>query len=242
MVLEYDILKNIGEGGRYFYPNSLYFAPLSNVTEIDISDNNDCLRYLFDMACYMLKLQKINLSKNNENYSDIDGVLYDKDGKTLIKYPMGLGNLYEIPDGVETIKNNAFLNCALTSVKIQKNVLKIEEDAFWGCLNLSRIIVDKDNEYYSDINGILFDKNKEILKKCPIGFEGSYIIPEKTQIIEKKAFCNCITLTMIKIPESVTFIGDNVFDYCLPNLKIIVSENNKYYSSDEYGHLYYKDK
>ncbi|MDE7137837.1 MAG: leucine-rich repeat domain-containing protein [Ruminococcus sp.] len=96
--------------------------------------------------------------------------------------------------------------------------------------HLQKINVSKNHERYSDINGVLFNKDKTILKKCPIGFNSSYIIPDTTQIIEKEAFYNCTNLTMIKIPETVEFIGSQAFDNC-HHLKVIEPENNKCYSN-----------
>lgn len=60
-------------------------------------------------------LENIKVSKNNQKYADIDGVLVGKDGKYLIQYPFNKnGDEYTIPDSVETIGCGAF---AYTKVK-----------------------------------------------------------------------------------------------------------------------------
>ncbi|MBQ4527060.1 MAG: leucine-rich repeat protein [Clostridia bacterium] len=56
------------------------------------------------------------------------------------------------------------------------------------------------------------------------------------------AFGNCTALTHIDISENVTSIGKYVFGYCDSLNSILVNGNNAYYSSDERGVLYNKDK
>ena len=49
-------------------------------------------------------LTRIDVGENNLNYKSIDGVIYSKNGKTLLDYPGGKTETsFEIPSGVETI-------------------------------------------------------------------------------------------------------------------------------------------
>ena len=86
-------------------------------------------------------LMEIHVSPNNPNFCDIEGVLFTKDGKSLICYPgFKIGTAYQIPDGVGTIKSSAF-NCAihLQHVGIPKGIKNIPYDAFGGCRYLVSI-------------------------------------------------------------------------------------------------------
>jgi GH24 family phage-related lysozyme (muramidase) len=83
-------------------------------------------------------LTAISVSSENRQYKDADGVLFSKDGKTLIHYPAGnTQTAYAIPVGVTTIGMDAFAVCiGLVSVTIPAGVTTIGEAAFAGCTGL----------------------------------------------------------------------------------------------------------
>ncbi|MBR5201882.1 MAG: leucine-rich repeat domain-containing protein, partial [Clostridia bacterium] len=56
------------------------------------------------------------------------------------------------------------------------------------------------------------------------------------------AFNDCTKLTSISIPASVESIGLNVFNSCTSLKSINVDSNNQYFSNDQYGALFDKDK
>lgn len=82
---------------------------------------------------YCSKLTDIHVAEENENYIVVDGVLFSKDMKTLLRYPCKTEeHSYTIPDGVETISNCAFLydRTGMTNITIPESVTLIEDDAF----------------------------------------------------------------------------------------------------------------
>ena len=81
------------------------------------------------------------VNSENPNYTSIDGVLYNKDKSTLIKYPSTKKGDYVIPSTVKKITRAAFRDCkGLTSVTIPALVDSIEDYAFSYCNNLKSII------------------------------------------------------------------------------------------------------
>ena len=121
-----------------------------------------------------------------------------------------------IPDSVTRIEMNAFKNCdSLITITIPDSVESIVTDAFYNCNSLTSITVDSNNANYSDIDGILFNKDKTNLICYPEGKKDtSYVIPDSVESIGYEAFYACYNLTSITIPDSVTSIGDRAFRSC----------------------------
>ena len=90
---------------------------------------------------YCDQLQEIVVEDSNEFYASQDGVLYDKAGTKLIRYPIAKEeNSFIVPDGVSSIRISAFYDCKnIESIIIPNSVKKIETDAFRYCRNLSSI-------------------------------------------------------------------------------------------------------
>ncbi|MBR3614132.1 MAG: leucine-rich repeat protein [Clostridia bacterium] len=80
------------------------FYPLTNLDEITIPATVAKI----DGTDYMFA-NKINVDSNNENYCSVDGVLYTKDMKKILRYPLKSNDTsFNIPDGVTTINFSAF--------------------------------------------------------------------------------------------------------------------------------------
>ncbi len=136
------------------------------ITEMHIPKNVEEIDSLY----YMPGLKKITVSSDNQEYTAVDGVLYSKDMKTMIKYPiMKEDTSFNVPNGVkiisyyafsnnsnlktliisdsvETIENSAFSFTSIVEVKIGKNVENIDSGAFEYCTNLKYIEIPESVE------------------------------------------------------------------------------------------------
>ncbi len=237
-------VTEIGETAFYF---------CTGLTDVDIPDSVTKIGEKVFFGCTRLKsvtipdsvteisnfafycstgLTEINVSSDNPLYSSQDGVLFNKDKKTLICYPAGKENTsYSIPNSVTEIGKYAFYYCTgLTSVNIPDSVTEIGEGAFcFGTsvadikASLTDINVSGDNLLYSSQDGVLFNKDKTTLICYPAGKENtSYSIPNSVAVIGNAAFEGCTSLTSVDIPNSVTEIGETAFCVCtsLTSVKI----------------------
>jgi len=117
-----------------------------------------------DVFGYCDSLEAINVVPDNIAYSSIDGVLYNKDFSTLIRWPAGKIETVLIPDSVTTIDIGAIAECIwLTGITIPGNVTGIGDYAFEGCSNLvsvtfESIIAEDDFSEVYTFPGDLRDK------------------------------------------------------------------------------------
>ena len=137
-------------------------------------------------------LTAINVDKADKDYSSLDGVLYNKDQSTLIRFPTGKAGSYVIPASVKVIGPGMFADCT----------------------GLTAINVDEANKNYSSLDGVLFNKDQSTLLRFPAGKAGSYVIPASVKGIGLAAFAGCTGLTEVTIPESVTTIPADAFRGC----------------------------
>ena len=112
-------------------PNTVSYK---DVTYQIVSLNSRCLS-----TCAELK--KIEVAEGNAYFSSINGVLFDKNGTTLLASPGGKTGGYTIPDGVTAIGSYAFRGSKLDPIVIPHGVTTIGDLAFAGCENLSTIVI-----------------------------------------------------------------------------------------------------
>ena len=186
-------------------------------------------------------LTAINVVTGNQNYASVNGVLYNKDKTELIFYPAGKKDKsYCIPDSVTRV--NDLQNCKnLISVSIPGSVSYISRYAFSGCSSLAEINVAVENSNYISVNGILYNDEKTDIICYPAGKKDkNYTIIDGVTSIGGN-FENCINLTSVTIPNSVTNIYYGAFEGCTSLTAINVATGNKNYVSVN-GVLYNKDK
>lgn len=186
-----------------------------------------------------------------------DGITYI--GELVFQSCSNLKNIV-IPDSVIKIGDSAFRGCTGLEViyignGFRTDIIKVP-GLFDGCTSLRKIEIDKNNNYYSSLDGVLFNKDKTKLVVYPCGKEeDSYIIPDTVISIGEGAFSEsklhkieltnniksighaaffyCYNLSDINIPESITTITTSVFANCPKLQDVIIPANiNKI---DEYA-------
>ena len=86
------------------------------------------------------KLTAINVAPANTTYSSLDGVLFNTVQTELIAYPTGRAGAYVVPDGVESILDEAFTdNANLTAITLPASLIEIASLAFDECTGLTSI-------------------------------------------------------------------------------------------------------
>ena len=208
------ILNGVPAIGEYAFADC---ASLSNITIPNSVRTIGCRAF---ECCD--SLTGITIPGNVEDYAFAYSGLTDVtflEGVTEIGY-MAFASCYylssvTLSDTITTIRKQAFHNCdSLTGIYIPKNVTQIHPLAFSYCDAFAGIWVDENNAVYSDIDGVLFNKDKTVLLQAPFGITGVYAVPEGVITIGESAFESREGLTSIILSDSVTTISDYAFCYC----------------------------
>ena len=147
-----------------------------------------------------VKVREFKVSEENSIYSEIDGIIFSKDGTELILYPPGMeAESYAVPENVTKIHNSAFAyNPYITEITFPDSTAEIDDYAFYFCDRLKSVSFGSG---LKKIGNYSFYGAKPKSVKLPYG----------TEYIGNNAFKNCEKLITADIPGTVTFIGENAF-------------------------------
>lgn len=117
------------------------------------------------VACYVYAdVRKYQAKETNPNYQSIDGILYSKDGKTIVAIPNKYQGVINIPEGVTTWQKEALWTdindfvdlafCEISEIHIPKSLCSIEEGQITAINRIAelygtRIVVAEDNPAYT---------------------------------------------------------------------------------------------
>ena len=185
------------------------FNGMTGVSEYDIGAN---VNTISQWALETSAANVFNLNGNTNFQTDVDGVLFSKDGTTLIAYPGGadVRDEYTVPSTVTAISDGAFVGCPIKKLTIDRNV-KTELPG------------------WSFNAGVL----EELDVNCPFGKSTFAQITTLKRVtlgdsiteIPELAFFNCTGLQTVSIPSGLTKIGKQAFFGCssLQNVTLPVS-------------------
>jgi hypothetical protein len=215
----------LGSGTAVTVPDTIGFTPVTGIASFAFAGNSvtgimlgtNMTTISAAAFCNCPNLLAIIVNPANPAYSDVEGILFDKDQATLEAFPPGVGGTYPIPNGVTTIEDAAFFLCTnLTGVTIPNSVTNIEPSAFDGCSGLTSVTIP---------NGVTAI-GPEVFNFCTK--LTNVEIPNSITSIQLAAFEGCLSLTNITIPNNVASIGEEAFYGCasLKNVAIPGSVTN----------------
>jgi len=127
---------------------------------------------------------------------------------------MGLKEI-ELPESLVSIGSFAFANCySLSYIFIPLNVNQIGFAPFDTCTSLVMIYVDENNNYFKSVDGVLFNKQINVLLQYPIGrkLPESYTVPSTVSEIKDFAFSGGVHLETLILSPRIRIIGINTLE------------------------------
>ena len=164
-------------------------------------------------------LEQIIITGNHNYYKTEDGILYSKDGKTLIKCPIGRTGDVIIPAGTEIIKDFAFKECKISSVVFPDSLKRIGKKAFCSCRQLSCI------DFGNGIKEIGSSTPSYTFQSCKSLKE--VFFPSQIRTIGNSVFWNC-GLKKVHLNDGLVKICDGAFLHCPEIKEINIPDSLKY--------------
>lgn len=180
-------------------------------------------------------LYEFNVSDENESFKATDGILFSKDGKSLVLCPMGKTGIIIINDNTEqigklafsqskadavimpeklkTVGYMAFANSAMKHVNIPISVINLDKAAFFNCKNLESVNLP---ESISAIADALF---------FGCAMLDNVSLPKGVVSIGEEAFAYCEGLKNIELPQGIDTIGFGAFSNCTALESIILPDS-----------------
>ena len=144
-------------------------------------------------------LSSVTVARGNENYTVLDGVLYEKNTKSAVCLPEAADReTVVIPEGITAIQAGAFNDSALQSIVIPETVESIGYRAFFNCDDLTHIDLPESLISIGDEAFLGSDALTDIY------------IPSNVMDIGNSVFAYCASLESMSVAEGnpAFFIAD----------------------------------
>ncbi len=226
-------VKKIGNSAFVTCQLLLEISIPSSVTEIDDGAFNGCGN-----------LQSIKVDSDNSRYCDVDGVLFSKDMKTLVRFAPKKGSAYTVPSSVTKLAPYSFYgyktNC-ISNITLNEGLLEIGDYAF--SLNeqmtsisfpstLQKVGSHAFSVYSNGVNLTQVSFNEGLLEIGDYAFAGIYFkdnqpnLPSTLETIGDYAFANCNAIVNLTLPSGLQNLGKNVFAGCTGILTVSLQPGN----------------
>ena len=172
-------------------------------------------------------LTKIQVAPENKFFKAISGVLFSKDGKTLVSFP-GSITRFTVPEGTTKIAIQAGNAVGLRELELPDTLLSIEDFALEGN-DLRKVTVPGS---IGTLKDLVFAYNKSLT--TVILKDGLSAIGEGNNR-QESPFTQCTRLKYLYIPSSVTYIDHQFFT----DLVVINNHNSIFNEELLYPHVYY---
>ena len=144
-------------------------------------------------------LEEIIVSEENPYYCSVDGVVYDKEMRTLVVFPRAKEGAYAVPDAVTNI------DCLINNISYYKVQLELGNS----------------NTGYAVEDGVIYNSDKTIVYACDKTKTGKYVMPDSVTTINEGAFQEC-SFSEVIVSENVSEIVYAAFSYSMELEKVVL--------------------
>ena len=205
------------------------------------------IEFIDELSSPMNKGAKFNIINEEKEYEELTKLYIPNSVERIKDFSfVGFENITElvIPSTIESIGQYAFSSCTnLTEISVDKSVKSIGSFAFYRTNNIYKVYYNGGLEDWCTITFANVGSTFSVNEGLYLYEDGVYtkpvniVIPESITTINDYAFKSIKSLKTVKIPYSVTSIGENAFaftdlDYIfIPNSVIEIKD-------DAFGSVY----
>lgn len=217
-VIDDGVLYNADKSDILCYPE----AKKTNFFTIKNSVNNISSSGLFKNK----NIASFSVESANTSYSASGGILYNKEGTKIIKYPTAI---YEynlvVKEGVKSIGKDAFYNCYIISLTLPTSLVELENGCLEGILNLNKLTTPfvGQNSTQNKFLGYIFGSNNAMAANEYLPASLKEVTVLKDSFIDEYAFYELTNIEKVVYKNSVVSIGEYSF-YEAQSLKSITIE------------------
>lgn len=177
------------------------FYGCNNITQLNIPES---VTYIGD---YAFVYSNIENTENVDGCFYLDNILVDFDPDTFN------GDVLNIREGTRLIAVSGSYLLSVDTIIIPAS-LKYSESTFFSYYTKKFIVNENSPYYYTDEDGVLFNKDKTILVRYPSRRKGAeYAVPQGVKEIATDAFHNS-EINSVIFPDSLEKIGNGAFEFC----------------------------
>lgn len=189
------------------------FAGCTSLKKITIPKYLDTIKRNAFSGC--IALDSFEVDSDNQTFTSLNGILFTKDSKTIVKVPEGkvLKN-DDIPEGADFAEWGPFNETTIyNGICVLGKDMQYVDRQFANNQEIVKLVVPQ------QVKGI----NSGAFKNCKNLHE--IIFTEGIDFIEASAFEGCDALERVKLPSSLTYLGAASFAHSI-NLKQINLPSN----------------
>jgi len=176
-----------GKKGMYSIPDGIITIETGAFCDCKLTGISfpQSLLYIKSFGFNGEQLTDITVNESNPNYCSIDGVLFDKEKKSLLEYPKNKDKTdYTVPDGIIRIESRKFCECKnLVNIVLPESLEFIDDFAFARCERLKAITFPMSIQYIgerlfescSNLETITLSRKTRIGIRLLRGFKGQFV-------------------------------------------------------------------
>lgn len=198
--------------------------------------------FMDDVALKEIILPEVKKKANSNEYTGIvtigERAFANATALQTINFPTGLDESNNVKETLTSIRDGAFMNSGLTSIKIPSALTKLDKETFSGCANLETVefaenskITAIDSKCFKDdvmLESISFpdtvsSMQDAILSGCTNLQSVKLPNNKDFKTLNGSFFEGCTSLESVVIPESIVALKDNIFKNCtsLKNVQLL---------------------